>query len=347
MARKGGSTSWDPGKRSASDMDIAEGRPRGKMNSTSTRSLGGIGKDEGYKNMSSKVEKPENGRRESEVTKVIRWHGWGFVYREVKDYIPSFIREFYENMEIKKSFNQMLLSPEDSDGKNFTLGNLNDNYRTMNKIVHYNIRPKGSEKLLGKKEIACLHMVMGDRVFDASWMIWEVIQDFWTVTSNMGFVSAKWERPMVGPTTEASQEKRKSLSKSDIPTSSIQGSFRKKVDIWMKALFCHQNDIMDDQKEAKKEREEIRKRQERIERRMNYCVQTLGESSDNGYKSPLEEVAMEQVQEVRSKRRNEIVEEREEVEEDENEEESEDETGDDEEEDEGSEDIEDENGEDE
>ena len=115
----------------------------------------------------------------------------------------------------------------------------------------------------------------------------------------------------------------------------------------MKALFCHQNDIMDDQKEAEMEREEIRKRQERIEHRMNYCIKTLGESSDKGDKSLLEEVAMEQVQEVRSKRRNEIVEEMEEVEEDENEEESEDERGDDEEEYEGSEDIEDENGEDE
>ena len=98
-------------------------------------------------------------------------------------------------------------------------------------------------------------MVMGDRVFDAPWMIWEVIQDFWTVTIKtslmpfhcmlshfcvednvMGLVSANWERPMVGPITEASQEKSKRLSKSDIPTFScefpkIQGSFRKKEDV--------------------------------------------------------------------------------------------------------------------
>ncbi|GFY84794.1 hypothetical protein Acr_03g0015680 [Actinidia rufa] len=182
----------------------------------------------------------------------------------------------------------MLSNPEDSDGKNFTLGNLNDNYWTMNKIVHYNIHPKGSEKLLGKKEIACLHMVMGDRVFDAI-PLYAIPFFVWRI--------AKWERPMVGPTTEASQEKSKSLSKFNIPP--------------LVANF-------------------LRFR-----------------SSSKGYKSPLEEVAMEQVQEVRSKRRNEIVEEREEVEEDENEEESEDETGDGEEEDEGSEDIEDENGKDE
>ena len=108
----------------------------------------------------------------------------------------------------------MLSNPNDFKGMKFALKSLNDDYQTMNKIVHYNIRPKGSKKKLGSNEIAFLYVVMKKRVFDASKKILEVMKDFRTMISKQSlmpfscmifhfcvgdkvkrYVSAMWDDP--------------------------------------------------------------------------------------------------------------------------------------------------------
>ena len=77
----------------------------------------------------------------------------------------------------------MLVNPKEIEGTKFVLGSLNDEYRTVNKIVHYNLRTRGLEKNLGMNKIMFLHHVLIERVFDFAKIIWAVIVNFCTVTN--------------------------------------------------------------------------------------------------------------------------------------------------------------------
>ena len=45
----------------------------------------------------------------------------------------------------------------------------------MNKIIHYNIHPKGSEKQAGIADIKFLHIMMSSMHFDVVEYMWEMI----------------------------------------------------------------------------------------------------------------------------------------------------------------------------
>ena len=62
---------------------------------------------------------------------------------------------------------------------------LKDRYRIMNKIIHYNIHPKGSKKKPGMADIEFRHIMMSGMHFDVAEYMWEMIREFRTVTSKL------------------------------------------------------------------------------------------------------------------------------------------------------------------
>ena len=59
----------------------------------------------------------------------------------------------------------------------------------MNKVMHYNIHPRGFEKQPGMADIEFLYILMWGMRFDVAEYMWEMIREFMTVTSkrNMPF----------------------------------------------------------------------------------------------------------------------------------------------------------------
>ncbi|GFY87495.1 hypothetical protein Acr_05g0011340 [Actinidia rufa] len=78
--------------------------------------------------------------------------------------------------------------PSQFRGK-FSASMLKDKYRIMNKIIHYNLHPKGSEKQPSITNIEFLHIMMSGICFDVAGYMWEIIQVFRTILSkrNMPF----------------------------------------------------------------------------------------------------------------------------------------------------------------
>ncbi|PSS30232.1 Ribosomal RNA small subunit methyltransferase [Actinidia chinensis var. chinensis] len=78
--------------------------------------------------------------------------------------------------------------PSQFKGKLFA-SMLKNKYRIMNKIIHYNLHPMGSEKQPGITDIEFLHIMMSGMCFDVAGYMWEIIQVFRTISSkrNMPF----------------------------------------------------------------------------------------------------------------------------------------------------------------
>ncbi|PSR88435.1 PRAME family member 9/15 like [Actinidia chinensis var. chinensis] len=119
--------------------------------------------------------------------------------------------------------------------RKFSAGMLKDKYRIMNKIMHYNIHPKGSEKQPGMADIEFLHIMMSGIRFDVVEYMREMIREFRTMTSkhNMPFgqmithlcikakvklvVSDVMVPPKVGPISMRSDAKSQSMSRVQHP----------------------------------------------------------------------------------------------------------------------------------
>lgn len=164
------------------------------------------------------------------------------------------------------------------------VGLMKDDYRTMNKIIHYNLYPRGTEKVPGEKELELLYVFMKhDEVVDwANWIFDQMIDFKINGGANlkMPFVAMvtefcklagvkqppgfKLEPPHPGPFNNASEMKSKSLSKpppqpqpqpppqaeSSAPTAPPRKKrgFKSHVIGMLKSILCRQEDIMKEQK---------------------------------------------------------------------------------------------------
>ncbi|XP_057510020.1 uncharacterized protein LOC130792514 [Actinidia eriantha] len=183
----------------------------------------------------------------------------------------------------------------------FSAGMLKDKYRIMNKIIHYNIHPKGSEKEPGIADIEFLHIMMSGMHFDVAEYMWEMIREFRTVTSkrNMPFgqmitqlcikvkvklvVSDLMVPPEVGPITMRSDAKSRSMSRGATSATSTQEpkskDIKTRIDEWFQMFLCRQTEIAKEQK----------KDYNRLRRRVDFCVTELEKLGDVKYKSESEE----------------------------------------------------------
>ena len=48
----------------------------------------------------------------------------------------------------------------------------------INKVIHYNVLPRGAEKIPGKEKIALLYEFMASTRMNIALMIWVVIKDY-------------------------------------------------------------------------------------------------------------------------------------------------------------------------
>ena len=146
-----------------------------------------------------------------------------------------------------------------------------DMYRIMNKIIHYNLHSKGSEKQPVITDIKFLHIMMSDMHFDVAGYMWKMIQEFRIVMSkwNMTFeqmitqlcikakvklvASDKMVPPNVGPITAGPYAKSRTMSWGvmfSLTTQKLKSKDSKmRIDEWFWILLCPQAEVTDEQKE--------------------------------------------------------------------------------------------------
>ncbi|XP_057465634.1 uncharacterized protein LOC130755258 isoform X2 [Actinidia eriantha] len=212
----------------------------------------------------------------------------------------QFPRPNYARLSPKQYAEIVCADPSQFRGK-FSMGMLKDKYRIMNKIIHYNIHPKGSEKQPGIANIEFLHIMMSGMHFDVAEYMWEMIREFRTSTSkcNMPFgqmitqlcvkakvklvVSDLMVPPEVGPITMGSDAKSRSMSRGATSSTNTQEpkskDIKTRIDEWFQMLLCRQIEIAEEQK----------KDYNRLRRWVDFCVTELEKLGDAKYKSESEE----------------------------------------------------------
>ncbi|GFZ00441.1 hypothetical protein Acr_14g0000770 [Actinidia rufa] len=185
----------------------------------------------------------------------------------------------YARLSLEQYAEIVCADPSRFRGK-FSAGMLKDKYRIMNKIIHYNIHPKGSEKEPGIADIEFFaHYDVGKRNMPFGQMITQLC----IKVKVKLVVSDLMVPPEVGPITMRSDAKSRSMSRGATSATSTQEpkskDIKTRIDEWFQMFLCRQTEIAKEQK----------KDYNRLRRRVDFCVTELEKLGDVKYESESEE----------------------------------------------------------
>ena len=193
-------------------------------------------------------------------------------------------------------------------GERFRLGKFKAEYKLMTKVIHYNLSPRGSEKLLKLSEAEFLYVMMNSAiVVDFAQFIWNEMAAFKEHSpknANLPFVAMvtslcasagvpfwveKIAKPPVGPITLGSVNKSRAMSRASTtestpisvnPTPAKQPKsksipWKEKIEELLNKILCRQDDIIREQKVLKSQ--------------LTYCVTEVEKYTGTTYVEPVVE----------------------------------------------------------
>lgn len=191
-------------------------------------------------------------------------------------------------------------------GEKFRLGKFKAEYKLMTKVIHYNLSPRGSEKLLKLSEAEFLYVMMNPAiVVDFAQYIWNELAAFkehspknanfpfvkmvtsMCASAGVPFWVEKITKPPVGPITIGSVNKSKAMSRSpaseSTPTPTEPApttppkpkpvTWRTRIEGLLDKILCRQDDIMREQKVLKSQ--------------LAYCVSEVEKFTGTVYEEPM------------------------------------------------------------